>query len=227
MNRPEDMDIAALVGAVTREVGSRDHEGQPTRSTIATRTYDAPVDDVWDALTDAERIPRWFMPVTGDLRLGGHYQLEGNAGGEITACRPPRHLAVTWVYDGDVSWVDVQLAADPDDPDGRTRLRLEHIVPIDDDRWEEYGPGAVGVGWDLALLGLGMHLQSGEKVDGEAFSASPAALDFMRRSSDDWCRASIASGTPKDAAEAKAALTSEAYAGPAPDAGDGSEPGAT
>ena len=57
----------------------------------------APIEDVWDACTTAERIGRWLMPVSGDLRrLGGKYQLEGNAGGEIVSCEPPRLLRVTW-----------------------------------------------------------------------------------------------------------------------------------
>ena len=34
---------------------------------------DAAIDDVWDACTNPERIPRWFLPVSGDLRLGGRY----------------------------------------------------------------------------------------------------------------------------------------------------------
>ena len=31
-------------------------------------------------------------PISGDLRLGGRYQLQGNAGGEILVCEPPQHL---------------------------------------------------------------------------------------------------------------------------------------
>ncbi|WP_228010229.1 SRPBCC family protein [Nonomuraea phyllanthi] len=46
------------------------------------RRYDAEVEDVWGACTDAERLSRWFLPVTGGLKLGGSYQLEGSAGGE-------------------------------------------------------------------------------------------------------------------------------------------------
>jgi uncharacterized protein YndB with AHSA1/START domain len=46
-----------------------------------TQVYAAPVEDVWDACTNPARIPRWFLPVSGELRLGGRYQLEGNAGG--------------------------------------------------------------------------------------------------------------------------------------------------
>jgi hypothetical protein len=62
------IDVARQVGAVVREVGSREYEGKTARVVIATRTYDTTVDDVWDALTSAERIPRWFLPITGDSR---------------------------------------------------------------------------------------------------------------------------------------------------------------
>ncbi len=82
------------IGAVTREVQNRDHDGRPARVIVATCAYDTAIDDVWDAITNAERIPRWFLPISGDLRLGGRYQLHGNAGGQITACEPPRSLEV-------------------------------------------------------------------------------------------------------------------------------------
>ena len=124
-----------------------------------------------DALTNPERIPRWFLPVSGDLRLGGRYQLEGNAGGEITACDPPHHLALTWEFGGEVTSVDVRLA---EEPGGGTRLRLEHAGHVDDERWAEFGPGAVGVGWDLGLLGLDQHRITGGSVEGGTWMATPA-----------------------------------------------------
>jgi uncharacterized protein YndB with AHSA1/START domain len=211
-------DIAQQIGAVTREVQSREHEGRPARVVVASRTYDTTVEDVWDAITNAERIPRWFLPISGELRLGGRYQLKGNAGGEITRCDPPRHLAVTWEYGGDVSWVEVRLA---EDPEKGTRLQLEHVAYVDDARWTEFGPGAVGVGWDLTLIGLGKHLSSGATVDpreAQTWSASEEGKEFMRLSSEDWCRASIADGTDPAAAAAAAARTTAAYVGDGGDA---------
>ena len=142
---------------------------------VAERTYNAATEDVWDALTNAERIPRWFLPVSGDLRLGGHYQLEENAGGTITACEPPRQLAVTWEFGGEVTWVEVRLTASGDD----TTLRLEHIALVDDERWNEFGPGAVGIGWDLTLTALAEHLTTGEQVVADL--ENPDALAFMPR----------------------------------------------
>jgi uncharacterized protein YndB with AHSA1/START domain len=207
------VDIAATLGAVVREVASREHEGRMARVIVATRTYDTTIGDLWDALTSAERIPRWFLPISGDLRLGGRYQLQGNAGGEIKTCEPPRLLAVTWEYGSEVSWVTVRLAEAPEEG---ARLELEHVAPLSDERWGEFGPGAVGVGWDLTIMGLGRHLETGAAADPQAAMAwmgSPEGKDFVRRSSDDWCRASIAAGTDSSAAQAAAARTTAAYTG--------------
>lgn len=73
-------DMLAELEATRRAVGPGEGD---TVAVSLTRTYDADVDDVWDALTNPERLPRWFSPVTGDFRVGGAYQIEGNAGGQI------------------------------------------------------------------------------------------------------------------------------------------------
>lgn len=203
------------LGAVTRVVETRARDGRPTRVVIATRDYPTTAADLWDALTNPERLPRWFLPVSGDLRLGGRYQFEGNAGGTITGCEPPEQLAVTWEYGGMVSWLTVTLAPEAAES---TRLTLEHAAHVDA-RWDEFGPGAVGLGWDMGLLGLGLHVGSREAVDpaeAAGWFASAAGKDFLRTASDDWARASIAAGTPRDAALAAAERTRAAYTGEPP-----------
>lgn len=210
------MDLSRAIGAEFCEVQDREHEGKPARVVAAARTYATGQSDLWDALTNAERIPRWFLPITGDLRLGGHYQLEGNAGGTITRCDEPEALDVTWEYAGNLSWVTVTLA-----PDGvGTRLTLEHTMLKDEageEHWRQYGPGATGVGWDLSFLGLAQHLESGgEAIDREANDAWLASDDgkaFMQKSADAWGIAHIANGEKPDVARAMAARTAEAYAG--------------
>jgi uncharacterized protein YndB with AHSA1/START domain len=207
------IDVLRYVGAITREVQGRDHEGRPARVVVATCTYETDIKDVWDAITNAERLPKWFLPISGDLRLGGRYQLQGNASGQITVCEPPRSLAVTWEFGGQVSWVQVRLTALSD---GRTRLKLEHIVGVPDEVLNQYGPGAVGVGWDLAIMGLGRHLSTGAPIDPQqaaAWSASEEGKVFVRRSSDEWCRASISAGTEEEAARNAANRTTAFYHG--------------
>jgi uncharacterized protein YndB with AHSA1/START domain len=199
------------IGAARREVRTCERDGRPARAIVVERTYDTTVADVWDAVTNRERIPRWFLPIEGDLRLGGHYQLQGNASGEVIACDPPARLAVTWEFGGAVSWVDVRL---DDDPDGGARLRLEHVALVDDlDMWDQYGPGAAGIGWDLALFGLGEHLRTGADVAANAEAGGGPGAEFMARSSEAWCEADIASGTPEDVARAAADRTLAAYTG--------------
>jgi len=207
------IDVARQVGAITRAVQNRMHDGKPARVVIASRTYDTDVDDLWDALTSAERIPRWFLPVSGELRLGGRYQLQGNAGGTITQCDPPRHVAMTWEFGGDVTWVDVKLTPTTD---GKAHLELEHIAHVDDARWDQFGPGAVGVGWDLTLTGLDWHLTTGGSVapgEGLEWLLSDEGKQFVRVSSDDWRQASVASGTDAAAARDAALRTTAAYTG--------------
>src|SRR5262245_1859596 len=205
--------IGEIIGAVVRGVESRDHNGRPARVVVASRDYDTTMEDVWDAITNRERIPRWFLPITGDLRLGGRYQLQGNAGGTISTCEPPRRLAVTWEFGGGVSWLTVRLSPDPK---GGTLLELEHVAHVGDDLWDQFGPGAVGVGWDLAILGLALHLETGAAVSTEDAAGWPATEEgksYVRRSSEDWCRASIAAGTAEAAAKAAAARTTDFYTG--------------
>jgi uncharacterized protein YndB with AHSA1/START domain len=200
------------IGAGTRTVESREHRGRPARVLTVKRTYPSDPATVWEAVTTAERIPRWFLPVSGDLELGGRYQLEGNAGGVVETCDPPRSFSVTWEYGGDVSWVEVSLSP----VDGGTEVELRHIAPVDDERWTEYGPGAVGVGWDLCLYGLGRHLDGQPGLDpaaAAAWSASDEGRPFVSASSDAWCAASVAAGEDEAAARAAADRTTAAYTG--------------
>ena len=93
-----------------------------------------------------------------------------------------------------------------------TELLLRHAVG-DNDHWATYGPGATGVGWDLALLGLAQYVRTGAlSVDPETFQTSPEAVAFVRRSAADWGAAHAAAGTRAEIADEAAARTSAAYA---------------
>jgi hypothetical protein len=60
------IDITHQLNAVQRRVGIRTLEAGEAR-----------VDDVWDGCPSLDRLPRWYLPVSGELRLCGRYQLEG------------------------------------------------------------------------------------------------------------------------------------------------------
>ena len=204
-------DVAHHLGAVTREVAAREYEGKPARVVVISRSYATDLDDLWDALTSAERIPRWFLPVSGDLKLGGRYQFKGNAGGTITACDPPRYLAATWEFGGGVSWVEVRLTEEGQG----ARLELQHIAHPSP-HWEQFGPGAVGIGWDLTVMGLAEHLATGAAVDhaaAEAWMKSDEGKAFMTASGEDWARADTAAGEDEAIAKASAARTIGFYTG--------------
>ena len=193
-------DVETELGAVERSVSSLDVDGQAAHVVTLSRSYTTTVADVWDAVTSAERIPRWFLPVTGDLQLCGRYQLEGNAGGVITACRRLSHFALTWEFGGDVSWVEVRLS---DGGAGRVRLTLAH-TSHHSAHWDEFGPGATGVGWEMGLMGLAVHLEDPDQaqIDEAAFVASLEGRALMVGSSEAWGRAAIAAGADPAAARA-------------------------
>jgi uncharacterized protein YndB with AHSA1/START domain len=195
------IDIARQLAAIHRDVSRRQDDGGEVVGVVLRRRYDAAVEDVWDAVTDPDRVKRWFLPVSGDLREGGTFQLEGNAGGDILKCEPPRLLKVT--FGGPTSLVELRLSADGD---GHTLFELEHTVPI-----EIAGSGAgalfVGPGWDGLLLGLDLFVR-GEVVDDPVAAAnSPEGQEFSRQSAHAWAAAIEASGTasPEEIAGATAA----------------------
>ncbi|MFF3225800.1 SRPBCC family protein [Nocardia suismassiliense] len=203
-------DPAGIAGLMVREVRNGSRDGAPTKIAVARRTYATDQNDLWDALTNAERLPRWFLPISGDLKVGGKYQLEGNAGGVVEECEAPRRLALTWEMGPQVSWVTVDLAPG----DEGTVLELAHEAPVDPEFWGQYGPGAVGVGWDLALMALGLHLSSGAAVDpaeGLAFPTTPEGITFVRAAGSDWANAAIEAGDDPAAAREAAERTITFY----------------
>lgn len=202
-----------IFGAEFRRVEDREYLGKPALVVVAARTYDTSVDDLWNALTTPARLARWLSKVDGDLKLGGRYQITGNASGSITRCDPPEALDLTWEFGGGVSWVNVRLS-----PEGaKARLSLEHIAHRDgigEEHLKQFGPGAVGIGWDLSFEGLARHLAAPDTFDqseGQAWVQSAEGKAFMRASGEAWGTAHAESGEDPAEARAKAARTIQAY----------------
>src|SRR3954463_14290656 len=172
------IDVVHEISSVDRRVGTRTLEAGEARTVTVSRVYDTPRDDLWDACTDPERISRWFLPVSGDLRLGGRYAFAGKAAGPTGRGEPPHAIDATWEFGGQVSWVELRLTPEAD---GRARFALEHIAHPDDDMWAQFGPGAVGVGWDLGLLGLTLPLPGRDEMPDPEVAAAWQASDEGRR----------------------------------------------
>ena len=207
------IEVVQQINAVRRRVGRRTLEAGEVRSVIISQVYSASVGDVWDACTSPDRIARWFLPVTGDLRAGGRFQIEGNASGTIERCDPPQGFTATWEFGGQTSWIELRLSSEPP---GGTRLELEHIAAPGDGPWAEFGPGAVGVGWDMGLMGLATYLTPGSSADLRERAAWPASgpgREFITESSRRWRDADVAAGTDEAAAQAAADRTAAAYTG--------------
>lgn len=208
-------DVARHLGTVSRVVDDRTHEGKPAKVVVLSRVFDTTVEDAWDAVTNPERLPRWFAPVSGELTLGGRFQVQGNAGGTITTCEPPKRFDATWEFGGGMSWIAVTVSPEH----GMARVQLEHIAHPDA-HWEQFGPGAVGAGWDMALLGLTLHLTPGRPAidprEGMAWMGTASGKEFIAISATEWGRADIAGGAPEAEALASAERTRAAYSGEPP-----------
>ena len=185
-------EFLAMLDGTQREIDYRDTAAGRVRSLLIRREYDAEIADVWDAITDPERLRRWFAPVSGDLREGGTFQLKGNAGGDIRRCDAPKLLAVTWAY-GDAPAADVELRLSA--ADGVTTLELHHapiaetvdfggrdIDPVLND--SETGVWGLGAGWELGFIGLGRYLAGSFPAD--AAEPSPELIEAADEISAAW-----------------------------------------
>jgi uncharacterized protein YndB with AHSA1/START domain len=169
--------------ATERALGRRRIAAGDARSIIIRQRYDAPVDEVWSACTDPNRINRWFIEPQGDLREGGNFALQGNAHGDILRCEPPRRLTLSWVYEGKPdSEVELRLSEDGTG----TLLELEHATVSEPMLVE------VGVGWEMALDFLGMFVR-GDLPGGpvpedaaEEFEPSPEMMRVSQERAETW-----------------------------------------
>jgi uncharacterized protein YndB with AHSA1/START domain len=123
--------------------------------------YETDIDDLWSALTDPERLARWYGKVGGDLRVGGEFTATvfgsgWDGRGRIDVCVPPRKLEVTeWEEEGSEAGVTAELVTDGD----ATILIIERrAIPLDL-LW------AYGCGWQTHVEDLWAHLAGQERAD--------------------------------------------------------------
>lgn len=118
------------------------------RDLVLTRSFRAPIDDVWASITESERTARWFGPWTGETGPGKTIQVttafeEGAEPSDVVieACEPPRKLVLS-LASPEGSWlIEVELT----ERDGTTELAFTHHLD------EAADAGSVGPGWEYYL----------------------------------------------------------------------------
>jgi uncharacterized protein YndB with AHSA1/START domain len=152
------------------------------RRLVITREFRAPIEDVWAAVTEPERLARWIGTFTGDPARGSvTFRMTAEDGApeeemEIRECDPPGRLAVT-SHVGDEQWhLDIDLA----ERDGVTTLTFAQpgIDPV--------AAESVGPGWEYYLDRL-VAAQTGGDVDAVDFDRDyyPAMLEHYRAQAGD------------------------------------------
>jgi uncharacterized protein YndB with AHSA1/START domain len=135
------------------------------------RSWPDPLDDVWAALTEPERLARWIGRYEGPRGAGatGTFvmtQEEGDQSGQgmtIVECEPPRRLVVEWEPTDYGHWrVELDLRTEGD----RTLLRFVQHFPAGTDVAD------MAMGWHWYLDKLGAELGDGTApTDWDAFVA--------------------------------------------------------
>ena len=99
------------------------------RDLVLTRTFRAPIEDVWASITESERTARWFGSWTGEPGVGRTIQVrmgfeEGAHAVDMTivACEPPRRVGLRGPEAHGGWHIEVQLG----ESGGTTELRFVH-----------------------------------------------------------------------------------------------------
>ena len=154
------------------------------RVAVFTRTYETTIEDLWDACTDPERLRRWYVPVTGDLRVGGSFAQANMGSGTILACDAPHLLKLSLGGGAD----EIELRLSPGAEDGTTTLELQHATTLDSHDIGGQTFDAVfcmGGGYYPRLLALDLHLRGTlpDDYDSTAFHLNPEMRPAIDRGS--------------------------------------------
>ena len=206
-----NFDFSSIATNIQREVHAITKDGKSLRSVTLSCDLKTVIDPLWVAITHKDVLEKWFQPVTGELKLGGRFQIQDNAAGSVVSCQSGESYSITWEFAGDVSWVDVSLVALEH---SSVRLSIAHTMNFSE-HWTHYGPGATGVGWELSLYGLAFFLlhPDEQKFDEMEFVSSQLGKSTIEQSSEGWTQADITSGTPAEHAQQAAHRTVAFYTG--------------
>lgn len=162
---------------------------------IVERTYDAPIDRVWEAFTNKSQLKQWYFDVS-DFRpelgfkfefTGGDAQVQYRHFCEIVEVNKPTKLAYTWQYEGidGVSLVNIDLFPETEN---RTRVKLTHSgldFKTDD---KNFQPSSFNAGWTHILeMSLRDFVEKSELFKSISIKASMQSVwDTLLRPNHDW-----------------------------------------
>ncbi len=162
--------------------GRRERRGDRDYVVLA-RAFRAPVEDVWAAVTEPERLERWIGTWTGDPSTG-QVAFRMTAEGEdaeaeiqrIDVCEPPHRLVTRSVTPGpdgtgEIEWV---LELDLTESDGVTTLTFAQVVH------DAEMASTVGPGWEYYLDRLVAAETSAEVADVSWDDYYPGLSDHYR-----------------------------------------------
>ncbi len=99
---------------------------------VIERTYDAPVEKVWEAITNKDQMKQWYFDLPQfKAEVGAEFQFTGGTEEQqflhlckVTEVEKGRKLTYSWRYDGyeGNSFVTFELFPE----DNKTRLKLTH-----------------------------------------------------------------------------------------------------
>jgi uncharacterized protein YndB with AHSA1/START domain len=128
--------------------------------------FDADIDDVWSALTERERLARWYGEIEGELRVGGTFRARLHASGwegtgRVEECEPPRRLLVVSKEADEPNEDSTELTFTGDgDGDGTVLVVEQRGLPLDL-LW------AYGAGLQIHVEDLAAHIAGRERDDTE------------------------------------------------------------
>ncbi|AVH54960.1 MULTISPECIES: SRPBCC family protein [Streptomyces] len=148
------------------------------------RTYDHPVDRVWQFVTDPDELAGWFPSRAEiELRPGGTVTFSGDPNmedstGRVIAVEAPRHLSFVW--GGDELHFDLEALDDK-----RTHFTLTNVLEA------ENTAARNGAGWEVCLAALDAKAR-GERFAGPHAGAGAPWKEFYRG----YIEAGLPSGAP-------------------------------
>ena len=126
---------------------------------VIERTYEAPIEIVWEAITDKDQMRQWYFDVSDfKAEVGFQFQFSAEGNGktyvhkcEVVEVKPITRIAYTWSYEGYIGQSLVTFELFSEDKE-KTRLKLTHsgldTFPKDT---SEFSQDNFNEGWESIL----------------------------------------------------------------------------